>query len=121
MSDERKDWTQGVPELLVSRCVGCSQRWYFRRETCPRCGSADISKTPAGGGGVVVACTTVHRNAAGKPPFGVALVHLDEGVRVMGRCVAGTRVGRRVTAYFLSDLTDPAGPTFLPCFREVAS
>jgi uncharacterized OB-fold protein len=46
---------------------------------------------------MVAAVTTVHRAPAGghhpPTPFGICLVELDEGVRVMGRCGPGVSIG----------------------------
>jgi uncharacterized OB-fold protein len=117
------DWTAGRPVILVCRCRSCARRWYISRDACPACGSPDVATDPAAGTGLVFASTTVHRVAAGavdEPgPVGIALVDLDEGVRVMGRCAPGTTVGSRVRVVFHSRAGDPDHPSLLPHFETV--
>jgi uncharacterized OB-fold protein len=88
------DWTEGAPRLVVSRCAECGHRWYFRRPRCPRCGSPRVQRSISAGSGVVAGRTLLH--PASDPPFGVCLVDLDEGVRVMARCDPGLGVGEDV-------------------------
>jgi len=99
------DWTQGEPAILISRCATCSFAWYLDRQACPRCGGHDLVRDPCSGTGTVFASSTVHRRVVGTGncdgPLGIALVDLDEGIRVMGRCPPGTPVGQRVVAQFL--------------------
>jgi uncharacterized protein len=93
-----KDWTDGVPRLLVSECTGCGHRWYIQRDTCPRCGG-DVRFEEAAGQGTVFALTTVFRSARGtesREPIGIVLVDLPEGVRIMARCDEHPPVGTAV-------------------------
>jgi uncharacterized OB-fold protein len=117
------DWTRGEARLVVSRCHDCAHRWYLRRDACPSCGSADVGGVPAAGSGVVVAGTTVHRVVAGsvpeEGPVGIALVDLDEGVRVMGRCAPGTPIGSAVRVGFRPSGGD--GPSLVPFFEVVSA
>jgi uncharacterized OB-fold protein len=116
-----RDWTTGEPVILVSRCRSCAHRWYISRDACPACGSPDVVTVPAAGTGQVVAHTTVHRVAAGavdEPgPVGIALVDLDEGVRVMGRCAPETVVGSPVRVVFLIRPGESDQPVLLPFFE----
>ncbi len=115
------DWTQGTPALMVSECRLCRHRWYFRRGFCPRCGSEDLRRFCSGGTGSVVAVSAVRRaprtGPAGQVPFAIALVDLDEGIRVLGRCGLDVEIGNRVVALFPGD-GEPrdvaAGPFFSP-------
>jgi uncharacterized protein len=118
------DWTAGEPVLLVRRCDACGQRWYLPRDACPRCGGVAISAEPSAGRGVVVAATTVHRTTSSEPasgPIGIALVDLDEGVRVMGRCPPSTSIGRRVVVRFVARPAADAAPSIVPSFEVVGS
>jgi uncharacterized OB-fold protein len=119
------DWTQGQARLVVSRCRSCGHRWYLRREACPACASADIEGVPAAGTGVVAAGTTVHRLAAGavsEPgPVGIALVDLDEGVRVMGRCTPGIPIGVAVRVRFTAPGGDGTGSSLVPFFEAISA
>lgn len=116
------DWTEGVPALLVSSCGACQHRWYFPRGFCPVCGSDDVHRSRSLGAGSVVAVSTVHRfptsGGGGQAPFAIALVDLDDGVRVLGRCGLDTRVGDRVVARFGGD---DAAVTLRPFFSTSAA
>ncbi|MHA6629478.1 Zn-ribbon domain-containing OB-fold protein [Pseudonocardia sichuanensis] len=92
------DWTDGVPRLVVSRCAVCGYHWYFRRPRCPRCGSPRVTRGVSTGAGTVAARTVLHPASA--PPFGVCLVDLDEGVRVLARCARGLGIGEAVVVGF---------------------
>jgi uncharacterized OB-fold protein len=100
------DWTENVPQLLVRTCGSCAHRWYLRRDFCPQCASDNVLVHVSEGSGTVMASTVVHRPPSDAPgsdmPFGIVLVDLDEGVRVMGRSTAGRRPGDRVAVDFRS-------------------
>lgn len=104
MTPDQLDWTQGRPVVLVSTCRSCSYRWYLPRDVCSFCGGQEIARDPSAGTGVVLASTTFHRSTdrrrSAGAAVGIALVDLDEGVRVMGRCPAQARPGLRVVAAF---------------------
>jgi len=100
------DWTDGTPALLVSHCEACGRKWYLRRPACPSCGGARITRIPAAGRGHVAAVTVAHRRVRGGDPIGIALVDLEEGVRVMTRCRRGTTVGQAVSIAIVS-LNEP--------------
>lgn len=110
------DWTEGVPALLISSCGACRHHWYFARGFCPECGSNDVHRSTSLGAGSVVAVSTVHRfptpGDGRQAPFAIALVDLDDGVRVLGRCGLDTRVGDRVMAQFGDDAAVSSGPFF---------
>jgi uncharacterized OB-fold protein len=111
-----RDWTQDEAKLLVRTCNGCAHRWYFRRARCPRCASPDLAACVSEGRGTVVATTTIHRAPAGaaigEVPFSIALVDLDEGIRVMGRCTGSTGPGDRVAAQIQEEVDGKGVPFF---------
>lgn len=86
--------------VTILACGACGQRWQFRRAACPACGSPSVGEAEAGGGGRVWSVTTVLRaplpelDVAGG--YGIALVTLDEGPRIMCRAEAGLAIGDRV-------------------------
>lgn len=98
--DPRDDWTQGGTRLHYQSCPACGHRWYFRRAACPHCGGESLSIAASDGLGVVVAITWVHRAPddafRALVPYGIALVDLDEGVRVMAHAGLETAIGDRV-------------------------
>ncbi|MEZ5665308.1 MAG: OB-fold domain-containing protein [Burkholderiaceae bacterium] len=88
--------------FLIQHCEGCGQHIYYPREVCPHCGSDALQLVPPQGTGVVYATTTVRRKAEAGGDYNVALVELDEGVRLMSRvegmAPADVTIGQRVQA-----------------------
>jgi hypothetical protein len=75
--------------IELQRCDACRQLRYFPAPVCPSCLSANSTWEPMSGKGTLYAFTIVHRapnaTAAKETPYTIALVELDEGVRVMAR------------------------------------
>lgn len=86
--------------LFLQRCRACGDHWYLPRSLCRSCGSDAVEAVAAAGEGVVHAATTIHRapgpEFADAVPYGIVLVDLDEGVRVMGRAPPDIAIGTRV-------------------------
>ena len=109
-------------ELRLQRCDACGLAVFYPRAVCPHCGGASLSWFAAAGTGTVYSYTIVHRafgEFAGQTPFAVALVDLDEGVRMMTRIVGpssaqpgGVLIGQRVRMEVAQ-----VGDAGLPCFR----
>ena len=98
MSDD--DWTTGIDALVISECRRCTHRWYLPRDRCPNCGT---TRAPSIAQRRHRHRSSGHRHArpfrrrpALDVPFGICLVDLDDGVRVMGRAALTTQVGDRV-------------------------
>jgi uncharacterized OB-fold protein len=93
VSDRAKPFWDGTRErrLVLQYCRGDSLPIHYPREVCPRCLGTDLEWRPASGRGVVYAFTVNH--VAGSVPsdrplpFVVALVDLEEGVRMMTNIV----------------------------------
>jgi uncharacterized protein len=79
---------------LLQWCVDCERAVHFPRSFCPHCSGSALEWRPATGRGTVYSYTVDHRppRAFGVEPYVVALVDLDEGVRVMTNIV-GTPPG----------------------------
>ncbi len=95
MSDD--DWTTGIDALVISECRRCTHRWYLPHDRCPNCGNTEQRRWPSTGTGTAAAVTVTRvASGAGHPdvPFGICLVDLDDGVRVMGRTALTTQPGR---------------------------
>lgn len=77
--------------LLLQWCVPCNEAVFYPREACPRCLGTALEWRASGGRGVVYAVSIQHKPAfpglAGKVPYAVVLVDLDEGVRLMSNVV----------------------------------
>jgi uncharacterized protein len=83
---------------------------FYPRVAQPFTGSTDLEWVPASGGGVVYS-TSIMRQRAPARDYNVALVDLDEGVRMMSR-VEGippqdVRIGMRVNAEIVSEDGQP--------------
>ncbi|KAF0123867.1 MAG: hypothetical protein FD152_3225 [Xanthobacteraceae bacterium] len=86
---------------MLQSCRACGHRWQFRRAACPACATIDPQEVETGGGGTVWSVTTVLRAPLPELEvpggYGIALVTLDDGPRVMCRAEAGLSIGDRVT------------------------
>jgi uncharacterized protein len=90
--------------LLVQWCDPCDQPIFYPREVCPTCLGTDLSWRASAGSATVHALSVQHR--AGNPfladrvPYVVALVDLDEGIRMMTNVVdcdpESVHIGQRV-------------------------
>ena len=91
--------------LVLQWCEACNRPIHFPREACPSCLGDDLAFRDAAGTGTVYAASTMPQPAnpsmAGRAPYVVALVDLDEGVRmlsnVLGDDATEVAVGDRVT------------------------
>jgi uncharacterized OB-fold protein len=109
-------------ELLVPRCNGCGEHYWYPRVLCPFCHSTDTALVPASGRGIVYSCTVV-RKAGGEyaaaTPYVLAFVELEEGPRLMTNVVThdpdSVRIGDRVSVVF----DDTGAGCSLPRFRPV--
>ncbi|WP_296577877.1 OB-fold domain-containing protein [Phreatobacter sp.] len=85
---------------MLQSCRTCRHGWQFQRAACPACGAQDIVAAESGGGGTVWSVTTVLRAPLPELDmpggYGIALVTLDEGPRIMCRSAPGLAIGERV-------------------------
>jgi uncharacterized protein len=79
--------------LLVQWCTACDRAIFYPRAFCPGCASSSLEWRTSSGRGSVYAAVVEHRpEAAGAAfshgqPYCVALVDLDEGVRMLTNVV----------------------------------
>ena len=104
--------------LRVQRCGACGRHVFYPRAVCPYCDASELDWVDASGRGQVHSFTVVHRappDYRDEVPYVVALVELDEGVRMMTRIVdvepAGVRVDLPVEVAIQGD---PRLPYFRP-------
>jgi len=88
--------------FCLQHCPQCRHHVFIPRELCPHCGASPLRWVRASGGGTVYSATTIARKADAGGSYNVALIDLDEGVRMMSR-VEGlappdVRIGLRVQA-----------------------
>lgn len=108
-------------ELLVQRCPACGAHQFYPRPFCTTCGGTP-EWVVASGRGTVHTFTVVRQNRT--PPFDamgaypVAVVELDEGVRMMTNLVGvdpdDVHVGMPVEVHFVA-----AEDLKLPFFRPI--
>ena len=117
-------------ELRFQRCTHCGTARFPWLPGCNVCGSPDWTAEAASGGGTVYSSVVVHHPlaAAFDRPYAVALVELDEGVRIVSNVVGlppgEVRIGLPVRLSFercddelTLPLFRPAGPDRLPELR----
>lgn len=78
-------------ELLIQWCIDCKKPIFYPRKRCPSCLGSDLEWRQASGRAEVYAFTVERRpemsSLGGEEPFVVALVELEEGVRMMSNVV----------------------------------
>ena len=88
--------------LMIQHCGSCGCFVFYPRSVCPECLAPGPEWIEAAGTGAVFTFTVHHREAAGfagQAPYVVAVIELDEGVRMLSRIVAdpeSIRIGDRV-------------------------
>lgn len=89
--------------FCIQHCPQCQEHVFTPRELCPHCGAGALRWVRASGLGTVYSTSTVTRKREAGGNYNVALIDLDEGVRMMSR-VEGVapedvRIGQRVQAH----------------------
>jgi len=111
-------------QLYFQRCRDCGTKRFYPRALCPRCLSSSTEWVRASGRGAVYSFTVTHQNQAPgfreELPYVLAIVELDEGVRIMTNVVGcapdAIRIGMRVEVVF----DDVTAEITLPKFRPAA-
>lgn len=111
--------------LIIQRCTDCGLPRYYPRLLCPDCHSEASDWMQASGLGTVHSYSVVWRaplpQFADMVPYIVALVDLDEGVRMFTRVDAphdDIRIGDRVTCRIEKMSEDIGIPVFVPHLKE---
>jgi len=71
--------------FLIQRCSGCDRAVFYPRMICPHCGADQLSFAAPDGRGTVYSTTVVRRKPEAGGDYNVALIDLQEGVRLMSR------------------------------------
>lgn len=89
-------------EIEYQACAACGAAQRLSRYACVACGAPRLVWRRASGDGTVFAVSVVSRAPTEEfrplAPYGLALVDLDEGARLMGHAPADLRIGERVRA-----------------------
>jgi len=80
-------------KLLLQHCSKCNHVQYYQQQLCRNCGSEELERKPASGGGTVHSFSVVYR-APGPAfkndvPYAVLLVELAEGPRMISTYTGG--------------------------------
>lgn len=111
-------------ELRVQHCDACGANFRFTHSWCPSCWTPDPGFIVAAGSGVVATYTVLHvapfAAFEDRLPYVLALIDLDEGVRMMANIVdcdpSDVTIGLRVSVIY-----EDRDGVALPQFRPVAT
>jgi hypothetical protein len=109
-------------ELYFQRCRDCGTKRLYPRALCTSCLSSATEWVRASGRGTVHTFTVTHQNQApgfrDELPYVLAVVELEEGVRLMTNVVGGTpdavRIGMPVEVVFEDVTPEVTLPKFRP-------
>ncbi len=102
-------------EFVLQHCLACEAYQFYPRPFCLTCGSGDLAWAPSRGHGTMYSQTTVHVPVLPEvpPPYVVALVELDEGVRFTAGIVGGpSAIGDPVRLAWRAREGQPPLPVF---------
>ena len=104
----------------MQRCEQCARFQFYPRIVCSHCGADSLAWQAVSGRGRVASFTVVRRgiSPAYQAPYVVALVDLEEGVRLMSNVVGcdpeQVSVGDAVAVRFESWGAEHVLPVFVP-------
>jgi uncharacterized OB-fold protein len=107
-------------ELRIQRCADCGRFVFYPRYVCPDCLGSALEWVRAAGTGTVHTFTVQHRAApgfSGPLPYVIAVVELDEGVRMLSRITGDpdrVRIGLPVAVAWARIDDDFQVPVFVP-------
>ena len=111
-------------ELWIQRCNSCGKPYFYPRFFCPNCLSKDIEWFKTAGKGKLHTYMINHRPAPGfgPEPYAIAVVELDEGVRMMGNIVGIENTPENLVLDMAVEVTfEPRGDVQLPLFAPEGS
>ncbi|BBO81170.1 transcriptional regulator [Desulfosarcina ovata subsp. sediminis] len=109
-------------KLLIQECNECKTKIFYPRKFCPECWSSDLSWSEASGKGKIftfsVTLAGVEKKFADDIPYVLALVDLEEGIRMMTNIVEckpeDVKIGMDVEVVFDDINQDFALPKWRP-------
>jgi uncharacterized OB-fold protein len=109
-SDLTRPFWEGTrnERLLIQCCMDCGHHQFYPRPFCLQCMSTKVEWKQASGKGSIYTYTVNRRGAnayaAERVPYVVAMIDLDEGVRLMANLIdcriEDVRIGSRVQVRF---------------------
>lgn len=86
----------------IQHCGACQSCQFFPRTVCMHCGAEDLTWIRPSGRGTVYSTSVVRRKSEAGGDYNVALIDLEEGVRLMsqveGIAATDVRIGMAVQA-----------------------
>lgn len=121
VSNMNREYFDGtaIGELRVRLCPSCGARFRFSHEWCPECWSLELGWEKVSGRGRVSHVSVVHHAPSDgfATPYALALVDLEEGVRMMANVIGiapdDVRIGDAVKVVF-EQRGDVQLPMFVP-------
>lgn len=109
-------------ELLLQCCRGCEAYRHYPRAVCPACLSSEVEWVACSGRGEIYTFTVTYQNQspgfAGRVPYVLAYVLLEEGVQMLTNIVdvvpEEVRIGQAVEVSFEDLSPDISIPVFRP-------
>ena len=109
-------------EVLIQRCGACGRAVFFPKVFCPHCLGRALGWERASGRGTIYSFTVVRNNPPspflGDVPFVVAIIELEEGVRLLSNVVEcdpdALRCGQAVEVVFDDATPEVSLPKFRP-------
>ena len=80
-------------DMLATRCRACDRATFPPKRHCPSCGERDMRWFELSGKGVIYSQTVVHAaptQFAAQTPYCLAIIDLEEGVRLVTRLLGDT-------------------------------
>jgi uncharacterized OB-fold protein len=109
--------------IMLPWCSSCHRPHFYPRTFCPNCCSADIEWREASGRGTIytfaVVRQPIERAFADLVPYVIAIVELDEGVRMLSHIVSITPDEVRCDMRVAVDFKPYSEKITLPMFRPV--
>src|SRR3989304_6245782 len=113
-------------ELHIQRCKDCGKFYFYPRTACPHCLSENTEWVKASGKGKVYSFTICERPGsppfAGDVPYNIAIIQLDEGVRMMSKVIdcenKDIKCDMPVEVVFKDDTPEYSLPYFKPAAKK---
>ncbi|MFC4670885.1 Zn-ribbon domain-containing OB-fold protein [Seohaeicola nanhaiensis] len=81
---EAPQWQSEDGSLILAKCEDCGEPHYYPRVICPFCSSDNLSWITCSGRGRIYSVSVFRR---AEPPYALAYVTLDEGIKMMTNIV----------------------------------
>ncbi|MED7930851.1 Zn-ribbon domain-containing OB-fold protein [Nonomuraea sp. LP-02] len=112
-------------ELRIQRCQTCARHYFYPRPSCPHCGSDQVEWVRASGRATLYSYVINHRPAPGfqdDGPYAIAVVELEEGVRMMTNIVGVENVPEKLPLDMeLRVVFERRGEVSVPLFEPAAT